>query len=265
VYLRRNEEDVLTELPEKIEVEDWVRLSAGDEQAYADAVGARSIMQMRQAAYVSPESAKLERLREICEEAAEDGLKVVVFSFFLGVLDVVGRALGPHVVGTVNGSVPPAVRQQLVDDFTRRPGHAVLLGQIEAGGVGINMQAASVVIITEPQWKPSTEHQAVARAHRMGRSAPCRCTACSRRTASMSGCERFRRTRRCCSMSSREKATRRTLIDGRRRLLSIGRPFWTTTLFHSSGESSLLSNIVWVDRSSRSVTSSTVEARPPHG
>jgi SNF2 family DNA or RNA helicase len=168
VYLRRNQEDVLTELPEKIEVEDWVRLSAGDEQAYADAVGARSIMQMRQAAYVSPESAKLERLREICEEAAEDGFKVVVFSFFLGVLDVVGRALGPHVVGTVNGSVPPAVRQQLVDDFTRRPGHAVLLGQIEAGGVGINMQAASVVIITEPQWKPSTEHQAVARAHRMG-------------------------------------------------------------------------------------------------
>lgn len=47
-------------------------------------------------------------------------------------------------------------------------GHAVLLGQIEAGGVGINMQAASVVIIAEPQWKPSTENQAVARAHRMG-------------------------------------------------------------------------------------------------
>jgi superfamily II DNA or RNA helicase len=168
VYLRRNQEDVLTELPEKIEVEDWVRLSPADERAYADAVGARNLMQMRQAAYLSPDSAKLERLREICEEAAEDGLKVVVFSFFLGVLERVGRALGPHVVGTVNGSVPPALRQQLVDDFTRRPGHAVLLGQIEAGGVGINMQAASVVILAEPQWKPSTEQQAVARAHRMG-------------------------------------------------------------------------------------------------
>ena len=44
----------------------------------------------------------------------------------------------------------------------------MLLGQIEAGGVGINMQAASVVILAEPQWKPSTEEQAVARAHRMG-------------------------------------------------------------------------------------------------
>ena len=168
VYLRRNQEDVLTELPEKIEVEDWVRLSPADEQTYSDAVGARNLMQMRQAAYLSSDSAKLGRLREICEEAAEDGLKVVVFSFFLGVLKRVGRALGPTVVGTVNGSVPPALRQQLVDDFTRRSGHAVLLGQIEAGGVGINMQAASVVILTEPQWKPSTEQQAVARAHRMG-------------------------------------------------------------------------------------------------
>ena len=44
----------------------------------------------------------------------------------------------------------------------------MLLGQIEAGGVGINIQAASVVILTEPQWKPSTEDQAIARAHRMG-------------------------------------------------------------------------------------------------
>jgi SNF2 family DNA or RNA helicase len=149
-------------------VEDWVRLSPADEAAYADAVSARNLMQMRQAAYVSSDSAKLERLREICEEAAEDGLKVVVFSFFLGVLETVGGVLGATVVGTVNGSVPPVARQQLVDDFTQRSGHAVLLGQIEAGGVGINMQAASIVIIAEPQWKPSTEQQAVARAHRMG-------------------------------------------------------------------------------------------------
>jgi SNF2 family DNA or RNA helicase len=72
------------------------------------------------------------------------------------------------VVGSITGAVPAATRQHLVDDFTRQVGHAVLLAQIEAGGVGINMQAASVVIIAEPQWKPSTEDQAVARAHRMG-------------------------------------------------------------------------------------------------
>lgn len=44
----------------------------------------------------------------------------------------------------------------------------MLLGQIQAGGVGLNIQAASVVILCEPQIKPTMEHQAVARAHRMG-------------------------------------------------------------------------------------------------
>lgn len=44
----------------------------------------------------------------------------------------------------------------------------MLLSQIQAGGTGLNMQAASVVILCEPQIKPTLEHQAVARAHRMG-------------------------------------------------------------------------------------------------
>lgn len=168
VYLRRNQEDVLTELPGKIEVEDWVQHSPADEAAYKDAVRSRNLMQMRQAAFRSRDSAKLGRLAEIVEEAGEDGMKVVVFSYFLGVLEAVGQRLGASVLGTITGAVPPMLRQQMVDDFRRHHGHAVLLAQIEAGGVGINMQAASVVVITEPQWKPSTEDQAVARAHRMG-------------------------------------------------------------------------------------------------
>jgi hypothetical protein len=48
----------------------------------------------------------------------------------------------------------------------------VLLAQIEAGGVGLNLQAASVVVLCEPQVKPTVEHQAVARAHRMGQVRP---------------------------------------------------------------------------------------------
>jgi len=168
VYLRRNQEDVLTELPGKIEVEDWVQLSSGDQAAYKGAVRSRNLMGMRRAAFRSADSAKLGRLAEIVGEAGEDGMKVVVFSYFLGVLDAVGDRLGPAVLGTITGAVPPTQRQQIVDDFRSHHGHAVLLAQIEAGGVGINMQAASVVVITEPQWKPSTEDQAVARAHRMG-------------------------------------------------------------------------------------------------
>ncbi len=168
VYLRRNQEDVLTELPDRIEVEDWVQLSSGDDAAYRDAVRSRNLMAMRRAAFRAPDSAKLERLREIVEESEADGLKVLIFSFFLGVLDTIGHSLGQVVVGTITGAVSSAARQHLLDEFSRGEGHAVLLSQIEAGGVGLNVQAASVVILAEPQWKPSTEEQAIARAHRMG-------------------------------------------------------------------------------------------------
>nr|WP_238361907.1 SNF2-related protein [Actinopolymorpha pittospori] len=168
VYLRRNQEDVLTELPDKIEVEDWVQLTSADSAAYRQAVVDRNLMRMRQAAFTSHDSAKLERLAEIVEEALDDGLKVIVFSYFLGVLDIINRRLGSVVVGQITGSVTAAARQQLVDTFTQSERPAVLLSQIDAGGTGLNIQAASVVVIAEPQWKPSTEEQAIARAFRMG-------------------------------------------------------------------------------------------------
>jgi SNF2 family DNA or RNA helicase len=56
----------------------------------------------------------------------------------------------------------------MIDEFTARRGPAALVSQIQAGGVGLNIQAASVVILTEPQWKPTIEDQAIARCHRMG-------------------------------------------------------------------------------------------------
>ncbi|MDV9191055.1 DEAD/DEAH box helicase [Streptomyces sp. SR27] len=176
VYLRRNQQDVLTELPGLQHTDEWEELSASDEEAYREAVSAGNFMAMRRAAYARPEkSAKLNRLREIVEDAAENGMKVVVFSSFKDVLAAVKDTLdgarspgGGQVFGPLSGSVPPARRQQLVDEFAAEPGHAVLVAQIESAGVGLNMQAASVVIICEPQIKPTIEHQAVARAHRMG-------------------------------------------------------------------------------------------------
>src|SRR4030095_2476166 len=105
---------------------------------------------------------------ELAHEAMANGRKVVVFSYFGDVLDVVGTALGPHARGPLTGRASTAERQRTVDAFTNSPGPAVLVCQIEAGGVGLNIQAASVVILCEPQVKPSTEAQAVARAHRMG-------------------------------------------------------------------------------------------------
>ncbi|MGW0573457.1 DEAD/DEAH box helicase [Streptomyces tauricus] len=172
-YLRRNQQDVLTELPALVQVDEWEEFSAADEDAYREAVAAGNFMAMRRAAYVHAEkSAKLQRLRELVTEAAANELKVVVFSYFRDVLATVQRALGDGgggvVLGPLAGGVPAVRRQQLVDEFADAAGHAVLLCQIEAGGIGLNLQAASVVILCEPQVKPTLEHQAVARAHRMG-------------------------------------------------------------------------------------------------
>jgi superfamily II DNA or RNA helicase len=171
VYLRRNQEDVLTELPELTRTDEWVEFTGPDFQAYRNAVAAGNFMAMRRAAYLTADvrtSAKLARLVELVGEAAENGRKVIVFSYFRDVLDTVRTTLGAAAYGPLTGSVPPPARQKMVDEFSAARGHAVLISQIQAGGVGLNIQAASVIIICEPQVKPTTEDQAVARSHRMG-------------------------------------------------------------------------------------------------
>jgi len=171
VYLRRNQADVLTELPELVQVDEWEDFGEQDFAAYRAAVMSGNFMAMRRAAFAVPDprhSAKLQRLLEIADEAGENGHKVVVFSFFRDVLDTVHRALGDRAFGPITGSTPPEKRQAVVDAFTKTQRAAVLVSQMQAGGVGLNMQAASVVILCEPQVKPTTESQAIARAHRMG-------------------------------------------------------------------------------------------------
>lgn len=168
-YLRRNQEDVLTELPELVEVEEWLPMSGDDSTAYRDAVAAGNFMRMRQAAMLQGmRSAKIQRLVEIVGEAEDNGRRVIVFSHFRGVLDQVVGALPGQVFGPLTGSVPAAARQAMVDQFSAAGHGAVLVSQIVAGGVGLNIQAASVVVICEPQLKPTTEWQAIARARRMG-------------------------------------------------------------------------------------------------
>ncbi|NUP51656.1 MAG: DEAD/DEAH box helicase [Catenulispora sp.] len=170
-YLRRNQKDVLKELPEMVAVDEWVEFGEADQQAYHEAVSAGHIMYVRQAGYrAGPASAKVQRLVELVDEARDNGLKVLIFSYFREVLVTVEEALGDRVVGKVTGDTPPGARLDLVDAFSKIDGHAVLLSQIDAGGTGLNVQAASVVILCEPQFKPSTEDQAIARAHRMGQN-----------------------------------------------------------------------------------------------
>ena len=168
-YLRRNQEDVLTELPEKVETDEWLPFSSEDKAAYVNAVTAGNFMAMRRAAMTSgAKSVKMRRLVEIVQEAEDNGRRVIVFSQFRDVLDQVVQALPGTVFGPLTGSVPAAARQVMVDQFSAAGHGAVLVSQIVAGGVGLNIQAASVVVICEPQLKPTTEWQAIARARRMG-------------------------------------------------------------------------------------------------
>lgn len=168
-YLRRNQEDVLTELPELVEVEEWVPMSGDDAAAYRQAVEDGNFMAMRQAAMSQgAKSEKMQRLIDIVGEAEENEWRVVVFSYFRSVLEDVARSLPGEVFGPLTGSVSAAKRQAMVDQFSQAGHGAVLVAQIQAGGVGLNIQAASVVVICEPQLKPTTEWQAIARAHRMG-------------------------------------------------------------------------------------------------
>jgi len=175
VYLRRNQTDVLDELPPMIETANWLTLAGPAADEYRRAVASRNFMAMRRAAFLTPrsrDSPKLRRLVRIVEEAADNNRKIVVFSFFRDVIERVHTAVGTLAVGSITGRVPAARRQELVERFTTTRGPAVLVNQIQAGGVGLNIQAASVVILTEPQWKPSTEEQAIARCHRMGQVRP---------------------------------------------------------------------------------------------
>lgn len=168
-YLRRNQEDVLTELPERLDIDEWLPMSGADEQHYRAAVLQGNFMAMRQAALrAGSRSEKMQRLIDIVQEAEENERKVLVFSYFRDVLDAVAAHLPGKVFGPLTGAVPAAMRQNMVDEFSRASHGAALVSQIVAGGVGLNIQAASVVVICEPQLKPTTEWQAIGRSHRMG-------------------------------------------------------------------------------------------------
>lgn len=173
VYLRRNRADVLGELPELEIIEQWSDFGQEEQVLYNQAVENGQVMMMRRAAWQggSPDkSPKLDALREICEAARENGHKVLVFSFFRDVIETIQQHLTGQTFPAITGDIPNSDRQKIVDDFTSAEPGAVMVSQITAGGVGLNIQAANIIVLCEPQWKPSTEEQAISRAYRMGQS-----------------------------------------------------------------------------------------------
>jgi SNF2 family DNA or RNA helicase len=169
VYLRRTQKDVLHELPERIVEDEWIELHEEDRKFYLEA---RSELMIKRLAATTGNgvvlSSKYQRLLEVVEEHLAEKRKIVVFSFFRQVIDDVCE-LFP---GTqdITGSTSSTRRQEILDSFTQDPEQVILVMQVDAGGIGINLQSAQVVVLMEPQMKPSTEWQAIARVHRMGQS-----------------------------------------------------------------------------------------------
>lgn len=119
-------------------------------------------------------SPKLEEFREIIRELAiEEDRKVVVFSEYERMTRLAGEELTKLGIGFVSlhGGVPARKRGALMEAFRNDPACKVFLST-DAGGVGLNLQAASAVINFEPPWNPARLEQRIGRVHRLGQSRP---------------------------------------------------------------------------------------------
>lgn len=171
VYLRRQRDQVLGELPPIEEKQQWCSMTQTDRETYVQSLREGNFLTMRRVGFLQEDlhlSAKAIRLAELCGEAMEAGRKVLVYSFFLETVRKVSAFLGEICLGTITGSTEPAARQALIDQFAEAPDGSVLVCQIQSGGTGLNIQCASLVIFCEPQIKPSLTNQAIARVYRMG-------------------------------------------------------------------------------------------------
>jgi SNF2 family DNA or RNA helicase len=170
LYLRRNQEEVLPELPEIISTD--VRIDVGENEHLAckKDLAARNLMGARRALTCGDDerSEKIIRLQEIIAECQDGEKKVLVFSQFRRVLELCRTIIGDQTL-MVHGDVPVRKRSEIYKQFLEADGFAALVMQIDIG-LGLNLQAASVVILMEPQLKPSTEQQAIDRAQRMGQT-----------------------------------------------------------------------------------------------
>jgi superfamily II DNA or RNA helicase len=118
------------------------------------------------------EGAKMELLRGQVETLIEEGQKVLVFSQFTSFLDLIQPALAATFPGVPVFRLDGATenRGALVEAFQATEGAALFLLSLKAGGTGLNLTAASYVILCDPWWNPAVENQAIDRTHRIGQA-----------------------------------------------------------------------------------------------
>lgn len=113
--------------------------------------------------------AKTSSTLDFVEGAVAQGEKVIVFSCFDEPLQTLAKALGNSAV-LVTGKTPTGKRQSLVDRFQREDDVRVFLANIVAGGVGLNLTAATQVVFNDLDWVPANHWQAEDRAYRIGQT-----------------------------------------------------------------------------------------------
>ncbi|MGG5462244.1 SNF2 helicase associated domain-containing protein [Clostridium sp. B9] len=197
--LRRKKKDVIKELPDKIEKRLLVDLGEEQKKVYSIyANNALAIMEKKQDAeefnkskieilsYITKlrqlaldpsvaindydgESAKIEALIEVLNQGIEEGHKILVFSQFTSVLKNISKRLEGEKISFsyLDGSISSKKRVEMVNDFNSG-NNSVFLISLKAGGTGLNLTSADIVIHFDPWWNPAVEDQATDRAHRIG-------------------------------------------------------------------------------------------------
>lgn len=196
--MRRKKEEVLTELPDLIEVVYKNELEDQQKAIYLaqlqqmqeriEHVTAAEfqrnrveiltgLMRLRQicdtpALFMEDykgDSGKLDSLRDLLSQIAEGNHRVLIFSQFRGMLDRIEEELPRLGLSSfkITGSTPSQERQEMTKAFNQGD-RDVFLISLKAGGVGLNLTGADTVILVDLWWNPAVESQAIGRAHRMG-------------------------------------------------------------------------------------------------
>lgn len=198
--LRRTKLQVAPELPPHLEQISYCELSEEQKEAYTaileqgrkEVVGGESptrrtailstLLRLRQVCCHlnllpsdSPKewrepSGKLDYFRELLDEAIDGGHRILVFSQFVEMLKILRASLDQSKIAYCYLDGSTRDRQGEVDRFQKNNDIPVFLISLKAGGTGLNLTAADMVIHFDPWWNPAVEDQATARAHRIGQS-----------------------------------------------------------------------------------------------
>lgn len=198
LMLRRRVAEVAQDLPGRIDIPQVVELDESEvvaydaerERIYAEYGAAATLVALTSlrrfcahpdlmsgnAATADPMAfSKFRRMDEIVEEIFSRGEKVIIFTSFTAMADMIARHIKSRFgafAGVIDGRLPVDDRQPLIDRFSAVQGGAALVLNPKAGGAGLNITAANHVIHYNPEWNPALEDQASARAHRRGQQLP---------------------------------------------------------------------------------------------